>query len=123
MNIDKCFVHKQVSVFDVYSEYPANIKIPAGYKIKESQNFRIPLPGDIYLSVCLVGDCVGVFRGDDGLFTNPRLILEKVKRKRVVFEEAENGNFVEGVSGALYPVGTQYCANGRTLYTRREEEF
>ncbi len=63
--------------------YSKSVKIPDGYRARA---FRVPTDGELYL------DAFGNICRYDNLRwvnTNPRLILEKIPRKRYIFEPVE----------------------------------
>ena len=102
--------------------YPRHIDIPEGYRVC---GFRVPASGESYL------DTFGYVCLSNGANANPRLILEKIPRKRYIFEPVEVTLDTElayvksqhSNSFMAFRRPYAFMAASDQFYSLREEEF
>lgn len=115
------------TVQQAYGKPFAELTPPEGWEF--TGEFRSPLENDVSLAL---GVPVVAMSGAPPCAASPRLILRRVKRKRIVFEEiarrqeASDGEWVTRVDGPEAPwkvAGNYKAIAPMVIYSRREEEF
>jgi len=106
--------------------YPDRTAIPGGYRVR---GFRVPAPEEHYLNI--IGYVCICNENQRWANTNPRLILEKIPRKRYIFEPVEVtpdtavAYVRHPVHGSLTACTSPYDKRETydQFYSLREEEF
>jgi len=106
--------------------YPDRTAIPGGYRVR---GFRVPAPEEHYLNI--IGYVCICNENQRWANTNPRLILEKIPRKRYIFEPVEvtpdtelayvKSEHANSFMACRKPYG--WVTDYGQFYSLREEEF